>query len=364
MSRTRIISQSEAVFAGPAPATGFHFTSGNSGMNLINQLQRIQSAGYGVNITRQDVMQYGQLSPVDRVILQAPTVNLNLDYIVANTYNANTLGFITDNTSGCISALANGSTDTRNYFIETVPEGSDADYDSSDSDASRFTIGIGNGYISNFSAEAAVGQFATEKVTIEGLNFATYQGTTGLATPAVIPASGIRVSNTLFSLPSGTTGVAGAVPAIRYGDITVTVTNPIFGPLASDLKIQSYNLSIPIARQPILVMGSPFPFARPIQFPVHCPLVIEAELGDLTTGDITALLCNDASNTMTITLRKPQCGGGGPVAVQYTMFGAKLDSQNFTSAVGQNKKVSLHYSTTIGGPSDTTHNVNINGSLV
>lgn len=364
MPRNRIIYQSEAVFAGPSPATGFHFTSGNSGVNLVNQLQRIQSAGYGVNIARHDVLQYGQLSPVDRIILAAPTVNLNLDYVVANAYNANTLGFITDGTSGCMSNILNQTADTRNYFIETVPEGSDADYDTTDSDSSRYTIGIGNGYMSNFSAEAAVGQLATEKVTIEGLNFATYQGTTGLASPAIIPASGIRVSNTLFSLPQGTSGVDGAVSAIRYGDITVSIINPAFGPVVSDLKIQSYNLSLPLTRQPIMIMGSPFPFARPIQFPVHCPLVIEAELGDLQTGDITALLCNDSDYTVSITLRKPQCGGNGPVAMQYTMYGAKLDSQNYTSSLGANKKVSLHYSTTIGSAFDTQRNVNFSGSLI
>ena len=364
MPRSRILYASEAIFAGPAPATGFHFTSGNSGVNLVNQLQRIQSAGYGVNISRQDVLQYGQLSPVDRIILQAPTVNLNLDYIVANTYNANTIGFVTDGSSGCMSNILNQSADTRNYFIETVPEGSDADYDSTDPDSSRFTIGIGNGYLSSFSAEAAVGQFATEKVTIEGLNFATYQGTTGLASPAVIPASGIRVTNNLFSLPSGSSGVSGAIPAVRFGDITVSISNPTFGPLVSDLKIQSYNLSLPLTRQPIMAMGSPFPVYRPIQFPVHCPLVIEAELGDLQTGDITALLCNDSSYNLTVTLRKPQCGGNGPVAVQYSMVGAKLDSQNYTSSTTANKKVSLHYSAVIGGPTDTLHNVNISGSLI
>ena len=70
MPRNRIIYQSEAVFAGPSPATGFHFLSGatpvaNVGINTqpytsrVKELQRIQTANYSFNITRQDVNQFG-----------------------------------------------------------------------------------------------------------------------------------------------------------------------------------------------------------------------------------------------------------------------------------------------------------------
>ena len=91
MAKNRIIYQSEALYAGPAPATGFHLGqrslatiaatgvdsvgAGLMGVSFVNQLQRIQTANYSFNITRQDVNQFGELAAIDRVI-QSRTVSL------------------------------------------------------------------------------------------------------------------------------------------------------------------------------------------------------------------------------------------------------------------------------------------------
>lgn len=370
MPRNRIISQSEALFTGPVTgvATGYMLSiNGTGGTNLVKQLHRIQSANYSANVTRTDVNQYGQLSALDRIILEPPTVSLNFDYLVANTYNANTLGFVTDGTSSCISGILSKASDERNYFIQTVREGADAIQNTTDADSTKFTIGIGNGFISNFSAEGSVGNFAVERITVDGLNLVTYQGATGLASPAIVPSGGQRVSvlgANNFTLATATSGVDGAVSAIRPGDVTLTFSDPVFGPSVSDLKIQSYNISVPLSRQPLNKLGSPFPFSREIQFPVNVTVGIEAELGDLKTGDLSTVFCNDQSQTLIINLAKPQCGGGGPIAVQYKVLGAKLDSQNYSSQIGQNKRVSLQYVTTIGGPQDTTNGLLVSGSLV
>lgn len=366
MPKNRIITQCQSIFCSTGPnATGYMLLSGGlSGVNTIQQLHRVQSANYSASVTRTDVNQYGQLAALDRIILQAPTATTNIDYLVANTYNANTLGFTTDGTAGMLSGILNKSTDEKNYFIETVKEGSDA-IGNIDPDATKVTIALGNGFISNFQARGSVGNFATESVTIEALNFASFLGTTGLASPAIVPSGGQRVSQpNLFTLPVATSGQAGAVPAIRPGDITLNFADPVFGPKVSDLKIQSYDLSVPVSRQPLNKLGSPFPFSREIQFPVNVTLSIEAELGDLTTGDLSSLYCNDGKQNIQINLAKPQCGGGGPIAVQYTLFGAKLENQSYTSQIGQNERVTLQYISTIGGPNDTNQNVFISGSLV
>ncbi len=84
MARKRVIYQSEALYAGPTPPTGYHYSSGNSGVNLVQQVHRVQSANYSFNVSRQDVNQYGQLAAIDRIILQAPTVNLDFNYYLTN----------------------------------------------------------------------------------------------------------------------------------------------------------------------------------------------------------------------------------------------------------------------------------------
>ena len=97
MPRNRIIYQSEAVYAGPSPATGFHFGTfapgigGNSNdlnnaTNLVNQIQRVQTANYSFNVDRTDVNQFGQLAAIDRVILTSPTVSLDFSYSSLYSY--------------------------------------------------------------------------------------------------------------------------------------------------------------------------------------------------------------------------------------------------------------------------------------
>ena len=142
MPRNRIIYQSEALYAGPAPATGYHygtFSPGiggnsnvmNSSNNLVKLLQRIQTANYSFKVDRTDVNQFGQLAAIDRVILTSPTVSLDFSYLLGNLSNENILGFTVssgqaDSSISAISGILNGTQDERNYFIRTTPEGNDA----------------------------------------------------------------------------------------------------------------------------------------------------------------------------------------------------------------------------------------------
>lgn len=375
MPRNRIISQSQAVYVSTgSTASGYMLFPGGTGhagggagtINTLKQLHRIQSANYSANVTRTDINQYGQLSSLDRIILQSPTAALSIDYLVANAFNASILGFPINGVAGMASGFLTKEQDEKNYFVSTVREGEDA-IGNTDADSTKFTVGIGNGYITNFTAAGSVGNFATESITIEGLNLATYIGSTGLASPAVLPSNGSRVSTlgtNNFTIPAAVSGVSGGVSAIRPGDVTVNLSNSALGPVISDMKIQSYSLSVPLARTPLNKLGSPFSFSKELQFPIQATLAIEAELGDIVEGDISSIYANDTEQGISIVLRKPQAGGGGPIAVQYIFTGAKLESQSYTSQIGQNKRVSLQFITTIGGPSDNSHNVKISGVAV
>ena len=64
MARNRIIYQSQAV---------------RINGNTVNG---VQSASYGLDLAREDVTQYGQLGAVDRVILEAPTSNLETSFML------------------------------------------------------------------------------------------------------------------------------------------------------------------------------------------------------------------------------------------------------------------------------------------
>jgi hypothetical protein len=362
MARKRVIYQSEALYAGQVNATGYHYSSGNSGVNQIAQLHRVQSANYSFNVTRQDVNQYGQLAAIDRVILQAPTVNLDFNYYLTNGVNEKRLGLTIDGVTSAISGLLDGTTDTKNYFISTSPEGTDnIGYNA----VAREVIAIGNGFLSNYSVDAAVGGLPTASVTVEALNIKVDPTASGNAIPAVDPETGATFDSILYQLPQATTGVAGQVAALRPGDITIDVQAAFGAKVAGVGKanFQSIRLQAPLARQALERLGSKFAFSREIQYPLTVSLNATANVTDLVAGNLADLICNDQDYNLVITLREPACSGAqGPVAMQYTLKGAKLDSQAFTSSIGANKSVDLTWSAQIGGPQDTSHGLFISGS--
>lgn len=360
MARNRIIYQSEALYAGPSPATGDHFSAGNGGNNLVNQLHRVQSANYSFNIARQDVNQFGELGAIDRVILESPTVSLDFSYILNSFGNEELLGFgpLDSTAVTCISGILNKTSDERNYFIRTVAEGSDA-LSIGTGAANQNVIAIGNGFITSYSTEASVGNFPTATVNVEGLNMQFDAGVTGNHIPAVVPTDGSKITSKKYSLPTAVSSIAqGALSALRPGDISFNLDQPSGGATITDAKIQSYTISFDLARTPLQKLGSKFAFAREINFPVTVNMQIQAELGDLTTGTLADIITADRTYDLQVTLKHPTSGTDQMI---YKVEGAKLDSQEFSSSIGANKAVTLNFSTQIGGPSQSDIGIFMSG---
>ena len=284
MPRNRIIYQSEAIYAGPAPATGLHYGTltpgigGNSNVpdestSLVKQLQRIQTANYSFNVERTDVNQYGQLAAIDRVILNSPTVSLDFSYLLGNLSNENILGLTiasgnSDSAVSAISGFLNKTSDERNYFIRTTPEGTDAVGLTSNSVNDNGVIGIGNGTITSYSTEGSVGNFPTTTINVEGLNMNFQKGISGNLVPAVNPVNGSALQN-YYQLSQATqnvgVGSGNAISALRPGDVTLSLSNSLAsGVDVNSMNIQSYTLSLDLGRTPIQRLGNKFAFTREI----------------------------------------------------------------------------------------------------
>ena len=55
----------------------------------------------------------------------------------------------------------------------------------------------------------------------------------------------------------------------------------------------------------------------------------------------------------------------GNIGMYYAIHGAKLDSQSFSSSIGDSKSVDLSFSTQIGGPTDQVNGIRVaNGKLL
>ena len=246
--RARVIYQSEALYVGTVDATGHHFASNGVGQaeaagsnqTGIQQLRRVQSANYSFSINRQDVNQFGQLARIDAVSIEPPTVTLDYSYYLTNGINERLIGM---NVSGQQSALASEIIDGvvcgesvnaagKNFFILTTCEGHDA-VDNKDTDH-QSVIALGNGFVSNYSIEAAVGGMPTASVTVDGLNLRSYTGSQDLQVPAVNTNYGTPIEDKNFSIPPAVSGVLNdssndvdseteGWSCLRPGDITLSL---------------------------------------------------------------------------------------------------------------------------------------------
>jgi hypothetical protein len=383
MARNRIIYQSEAVYAGPSPATGFHYGTftpgigGNSNVmdassNLVQQLQRIQTANYSFNVDRTDVNQFGQLAAIDRVILTSPTVSLDFSYILGNLSNENELGFTVvsgnaDSNVSAISGIINGTQDERNYFIRTVPEGNDAVGFNDATSGNNGVIGIGNAFISSYSTEGSVGNFPTASISVEGLNMNFQRGLSGNFVPAINPANGTALRNFYqlpFTIQNAGIGSGNAISALRPGDITLDIQaqTGVGGVDTTVMNIQSYNISFDLGRTPIQRLGNKFAFTRPIDFPLTVNLSVDAQVTDMVTGNLANLVNDDTLRySPSVTIKSPS--DNTLTMAKFQIRGAKLVSQEYSSDIGSNKTVTLTWETQVGGPQDTANGLFINGQF-
>ena len=401
--RNRVIYQSEALFVSHQ-YTGFSFVDIVDGTHIVgaaedwhefghggdgseitsgmfHQIHRLQSANYNFAISRQDINQYGNLARIDTTVLEAPTVSLDFTYLITDGTNEDKLGITTHadqaQTGALSGLLANIS--GRNYHVLTVAEGTDANADSDSgksANAANSVISIGNGYITNYSVNAAIGGIPTASVSVEGLNITADSAGTGMHTPAVNTTSN-RMGTARFSLPNPQSGDVGLI--LRPGDMSIEL-NDATGLLANftdstnvtAAHIQSFNIDVPLGRSVINRMGNAFGFSREIDFPITVSASISAIVADLALEKGRRNLFNElyttAKHNMRIIMRKASDAASSKSSANdqiiFELKGVTLDSESFSSAIGDNKTVDLGFTATVGGGGDAANGLFISGSQI
>ena len=323
--------------------------------NRVKQLMRVQSANYGFDIGRTDVNQFGNLAAIDRIILEQPTVNLDFTYLLTSGENEKKLGFGLGTTSA-VGNFLSGIGDARNYWVYVASEGNDANDANSTIHGQAKSIGIGNGFLTSYTAEGSVGDFPTASLNAEALNMRFFAKNSG-DIPAVEPVNGTNYSGS-FQLPTPTKYNTGSaeISALRPGDVSMTIAGTK-GVLVSDLKLQNFSFNFDMAREPLNKLGSKFAFSREISFPVTATCSVDAILGELEAGNLADVVSDDsAEHNVIVNINQP---GTTKRAIKYTLKGCKLESQSFTSSIGDNKAVSMEWAAQVGGPQDTTHGIKI-----
>lgn len=352
MSRIRTITPSQTLFV----------SSNATGTQTISQLYRLQSCNHSASVKRTPVTVYGQQAPLDQLILEPVEVSADFSYLITNALNEKNLGFNYDGTAQSISGFLTKATDERNYYFLTAPEGEDA-VGGDGTAASNIVCGIGNGFITSYQVELAVGSFPTASLQVQGLNERYYSNSTGQPVPAINPVLGTLITGKTFTLPASVSGVVGQAAALRPGDVFFDLQNPILGVDLADAKIQNARISVDLSREPLNKLGSHFPFSREIQYPINITVSVEANVGDITTGSLSNILCNDSAYNLAFGIKRPACNNDGATVIRYDIKGAKWDSSNYTTQQGNSETVSLQWTAQIGGPRDLDKGLFISGVL-
>jgi hypothetical protein len=328
-SRNRILYQSEALaVAKTSPAE-------------TNFLTRVQSVNYSFSVGRTDVNQFGELAAIDRVILEQPTVTMDFSYILNGTKNEEALGFnqSADGNTSMIADIIAGTNDKLQYYVSLAGEGIDAA--TASGTAVKSNIKVPDGFVTSYSASGSVGEFPTATVNLEALDMKIGENNT---------------SQTDITADSASTETNTSSYVLRPGEIEMDII--AFGGV---VHLQSFTLTVDLTREPINRLGTNFPFARVISFPLNATLSAEGILSKdestETDNSLDNLVDNDVALNDLVVDCKKQAGSNHVDGIKYIMKKAKLDSYSYTSSIGANKAVSMDWSVPIGSATQTDRGV-------
>ena len=310
------------------------------------------------------------------------------------------------------SALSGLMDDTvgNNYFVLVGKEGADLENQAIQSYQSNGTdynvIAIGNGFITDYTMSAEVGSAPTASVSVEAFNIQTDNTASGSTTshtsstgPLIsgnglnfptIPAvdsvegiTGITLQDSAnftsgpwdgttrfvrYSIPTYDTGLA-PIAAIRPGDIEFQMSNSGSYQGFTDFNgdglahLQSVSINIPMSRTILQRLGNTFGYSRVLDVPLNVDVSISAIISELVENNLFEKLSSAQKHNFTITMYKPKPDGRrGDKALVYKVKNARLDSENFSSAIGDNQTVDITFSTQIGGANDTENGLFMEGS--
>ena len=379
-SRTRVISQSKAVFVGP---TGIH--NHNDSGYIPDQLHRIDNFSFDIDIAgaRQDIREFGQLARIDSLTMSDINPSISFGYYFTDGENEARLGFNDDgiDNTGPLSQFISGiitedpKKSVKNLYVLTAKEGIDA-FNSGQiiTPANRSgcdAVSFGNVVINNYSASFAVGDIPRVDIEAEASNILFTTGTySGFANPS-INSVGEKQAGTVALIadpPAGNKPKApstgdSTISVLRPEDITITFSSPSFdmgGTNFNDMHVQSASIDVPLARGNIEALGKARSVAKPLEFPIDVTMSFSSLLKNFDDGALDLVLTGTAGDqktdiTLSITNREDL------EISRFTLKNAQLDSQAFSQGLDDNETVDLTFSAQIGGPNTITQGLFYSG---
>ena len=382
-SRTRIISQSKALYVTPTGTLpSSPLAVAESGI-LAQQLHRVDTFSFDIDLAgaRQDVREFGQLARIGTLTMSELNPTFSLGYFLGNGENEGLLGFDTDgittagaNSSQFISGIITEDKAKRekNLFALTVAEGQDAfspfddgtagaagrDTFTPAQSATHDVVSFGNCTFNSYTVNFAVGEIPRVDIEGEAQNIqfteGSQGGSSGLYNPS-INKDGARADTGQLVLPIPSTGDMDVL-VLRPEDVTLSFSRDEFdlgGTNLADMHVQSASIEVPMSRGNISALGAERAVAKPLEFPINVTMSISAILKNVHKGALDMVLTGVAGDQTTNATINVTNNDGGALSHVFTLQKAVLDSQNFAIGIDDNETIDMTFSAQIGGP-DTT----------
>lgn len=428
MARVNQIYNTQALYVGPSPSSGYHFMSGDGTLNnaynelvynrnLLQPLNRVQSASYSFNLDYGELKQLGKRGTVYSPLINNPSVVLSFNYLQNSVLNELRLGFnanyfneIDSGTyysnnfgqsliSGLISRELNQPTsapywplsyrDRKNLFIVSGPRGNDintTDETEYHPKSQTYVVyNFGDGYLTNYNTRGSVGSFPSTSISFICENLEIVSSGSGVNIPSLNPRTKAYANENKFVIPPTYDG-PNQVTVFLPGDINLSfesinhktgilalygtgydngaantnITN--LGYAFSDLKAQNYDISMTLNRQPLYSLGYELPVDRPIVFPVFATLNTSFIVGDEQTGRLMDLMTINSDYNVRITINNPSTHVRRGVGTQYDFRRAKLTNWNVDSTIGPSKVANMGFVTELD-PDDLSRGFFVSGRI-
>ena len=393
-NRARVNYGSEFLYTA-FDATGYHFNNLTSGDpncdlrnvpwtdcsgNLVRQLHRIQGIDYGFTTVNEDVNQFGKIARIDTVAIKTPEVTLDFEYILADGYNEQALGFLVNGEDQALyKHIAPDGRVGANFFVSVAPEGREViGANLMYQESLRRTIGIGNAFLSQYAVTAELGSIPRARVSFEAFNIRSYHGSCNLPIPSFDPAQDCHHPDRSFSLPdtyesfvyeqlSGLEDIhyQHGAGGLRPGDIKISLDGA--GLLSEQLSglhdysdgaahIQGFTINLPLGNTKIHRLGRNIEFNRAPNLPATIDVQVTALAANLRRAGLWEAMCSKKQHNLSLILEDcmalRECSGvlsPNTINMAYYLKGAVLNSESFSSSVSDNKIVDLSFSVPIGG---------------
>ena len=357
MNRQVLKSNSAFVAMGRYPAW-------KTGEEQANLFPLVQSCNFSITNDHQKIKQIGSQSYAVNNLVKAPEINLELSYYL-NPYCSNEIlaGFAAVNSyyQPCLQDLRGVD---QNLYIIVNPDDAKDGFDNfkvapaSVNFSGMQALTFGNCFLNNYSVA-----FALNSVPVVSVGFAAsnvrFESITGgrISIPAINSISGnnsgsgsLNLSGLYASLidgyisnnPEGRTEFN--APVATSNTSNFTLQNLQVGGVGLNASVnpilQSFNLSLDLARTNLYGLGSNYVYGRKLEYPVNGSANIECLVSGISSGEFQSILTNESGYSFEVAF----CDTKKLATGFYQIQNAKLESVSYSMNINDTMSFNASFS--------------------